>query len=524
MKIEQLVTTIAFDPKEQLKLIHNIRNHLYLVKDPETENMGLLANITNSPYQLLGILPPIYPEWLGNKAFLETHELRFPYIVGEMANGIATAKMVISAVNAGMMSFFGAAGLMPSKVEENINEIQAHLGTCNKSWGSNLIHSPNEPYLEGKIVDLYLKKNVTRVSASAYMTLSPHIVHYATKGLTVDEYGVIHRHNYILAKISREEVAKHFMMPAPKEMLAALVREGKISEHEAWLATNIPVAEDITVEADSGGHTDNRPLGPLLSVIQALANELTETYGYTTPFRIGAAGGLGTPLSVASAFSLGSAYIVTGSINQSAVEAGISPAAKELLAKAHVADVMMAPAADMFELGVKLQVLKRGSLFGARATKLYEIYSSYASLEEIPEDEKQKLEDQIFKMSIDTIWQHTKNFFNTRDPAQTERASKDPKHRMALVFRWYLGLSSRWAIMGDTSRTLDYQIWCGPAMGAFNNWVKDSFLQHPNERTVEQIGYNLLEGAAILTRAHQLRSFGFVLPSESFNFTPRYLK
>ena len=49
---------------------------------------------------------------------------------------------------------------------------------------------------------------------------------------------------------------------------------------------------------------------------------------------------------------------------------------------------------------------------------------------------------------------------------------------MALVFRWYLGQSSRWANAGEPTRKLDYQVWCGPAMGAFNEWAKGSFLEH----------------------------------------------
>jgi trans-AT polyketide synthase, acyltransferase and oxidoreductase domains len=43
---------------------------------------------------------------------------------------------------------------------------------------------------------------------------------------------------------------------------------------------------------------------------------------------------------------------------------------------------------------------------------------------------------------------------------------------MALVFRWYLGQSPVWANQGDADRKIDYQIWCGPAMGAFNEWVQ----------------------------------------------------
>ena len=52
---------------------------------------------------------------------------------------------------------------------------------------------------------------------------------------------------------------------------------------------------------------------------------------------MGAAGGLGTPAAIAAAFQMGAAYVVTGSVNQSAVEAGLSAEAKDLLAQAGLA-------------------------------------------------------------------------------------------------------------------------------------------------------------------------------------------
>ena len=94
---------------------------------------------------------------------------------------------------------------------------------------------------------------------------------------------------------------------------------------------------------------------------------------------------------------------------------------------------------------------------------------------------------------------------------------------MALVFRWYLGLSSRWAIAGEAGRNMDYQIWCGPAMGAFNAWVRGSFLEPASQRSAVQIARNLLEGAATVTRAQQLRAHGVPVPSRAFMFSPRPL-
>jgi PfaD family protein len=255
----------------------------------------------------------------------------------------------------------------------------------------------------------------------------------------------------------------------------------------------------------------------------ALRDELVEKHGYARPIRVGAAGGLGTPSAIAAAFSLGAAYVLTGSINQAAVESGLSVAGKQMLAQADVPDVTMAPSADMFELGVRVQVLKRGTLFASRASRLYETYLAHPALEAIPADLRARLEKEIFQASFDQIWAETRKFWQQRSPDEAARAERDAKHRMALVFRWYLGKASRWAIDGDAARRMDYQIWCGSAMGAFNAWARGSFLANPENRTVVQIARNLLEGAAVVSRAQQLRSYGVPVPASAFQFRPRPL-
>jgi PfaD family protein len=166
----------------------------------------------------------------------------------------------------------------------------------------------------------------------------------------------------------------------------------------------------------------------------------------------------------------------------------------------------------MFEMGVKVQVLKRGTMFPMRAAKLYELYRAYPSLEVIPDSEKVVLEKTIFRSSLDDIWNQTRSFFLKRDPSQLDRADRDPKHKMALVFRWYLGQSSRWANKGEESRKIDFQIWCGPAMGAFNEWTKGSYLEEPRNRQVASVALNILYGAAVLLRTMHLRFQGVRLP------------
>jgi PfaD family protein len=272
------------------------------------------------------------------------------------------------------------------------------------------------------------------------------------------------------------------------------------------------MAEDLTAEADSGGHTDNQPAIVLLPTLLDLRDRLCAEHRYHTPVRVGAAGGIATPWSAVAAFAMGAAYLVTGSINQSCVEAGTSDTVRRLLCQAHQGDVAMAPAADMFEMGVKVQVLKRGTMFAMRAGKLFELYRAFDSLEALPASERAQVEKTIFRAPLEEIWDQTREYFRDRDPAQVVRAERDPKHQLALVFRWYLGQSSHWANRGEPTRAVDYQIWCGPAMAAFNDWVRGSFLEHPENRGVASVALNILYGAAVLLRARALSGQGIPLP------------
>jgi len=515
---EAVTTSPAFTPEQIAACVRQVRHHAHIVTDPTGRELGLVMG-PRPTGGIVGTLPPLYPEWLGGRTFCEAHGVRFPYVAGEMANGIATTRMVVAMARAEMLGFFGAGGLGLPEVERAVHELAAELAG-RPNWGVNLIHSPGEPGLEYRVAKLLLRHAVPCISVSAFMELTPAVVLCSAAGLHRGPDGQILRRTRVFAKVSRPEVAARFLSPAPPELLRPLVESGELSAEEAALAALVPVAEDLTVESDSGGHTDNRPLGVLVPRILLLREELTRRHGYTRAVRIGAAGGLGTPDAVAAAFALGVAYVVTGSVNQVAVEAGISDEAKAMLADADIADVIMAPAADMFELGVKLQVLRRGSLFAQRAGHLHAAYQAHSSLEELPPQLRAKLEREVFGAPIDDVWARTRHFWQQRDPAEADRAEQDPKHRMALVFRWYLGNSSRWAITGDTTRRSDFQIWCGPAMGAFNRWAAGSCLAERADRSVVQIALNLLEGAAVVTRAHQLRTYGVPVPSSAFAFTP----
>lgn len=504
--------SIAYEAPAINEKLHALEKPCYLVKNTETGRVGV-TNDELPPSEMkaknlhyTGMIPALPAHALGSAAFRKTHGVKYAYMAGSMAQGISSAEMVIALGQAGFLGSFGAGGLGLKKVEDTIQRIQKSLpkGT----YAFNLIHNPHEPAIEEGTVDLFLEYNVRTIEASAYLRLTPAVVRYRAAGLELDPSGKIIARNKIIAKLSRPEVSQRFMKPAPGKILKKLVTQGQITEQQAALAEKIPLADDVTLEADSGGHTDNQALICLMPTIITLRDEIQAQYQYPVKIRIGAAGGISTPASALAAFMMGADYIVTGSVNQSCVEAGTSERVKSLLAQAKISDVKMAPAADMFEMGAQVQVLKRGTLFAAQATKLIKYYRAYEAIEDIPAEVREQMEKQIFQRSLDNVWQSCLEFFGERDPEQIERAQQDPKRKMALIFRWYLGLAAHWAIAGNPERAMDYQIWCGPAMGAFNTWVGGTSLEDPTNRRVVDVAQRIMAGAAYEYRAQMLKTWG----------------
>ena len=96
----------SFAPLDAIAIRASIRVATKVVFDPESHRVGLAQNgeissaaaiSEKSPgqqYPLLGILPPLYPEWLGDRGFQEIHGVRFAYVGGAMARGIGSARLI----------------------------------------------------------------------------------------------------------------------------------------------------------------------------------------------------------------------------------------------------------------------------------------------------------------------------------------------------------------------------------------------------------------------------------------------
>jgi trans-AT polyketide synthase/acyltransferase/oxidoreductase domain-containing protein len=437
----------------------------------------------------------VSPEDLGSPSFRSRHRLRYAYLAGSMYKGIASKELVVRMGKAGLLGFLGTGGLALERIESDLLFIQHELRESG-AYGLNLLASPMQPGLDEATVDLYLRLQVPRIEAAAFTQITTALVRYRAKGLTLNREGTIHIPNKILAKVSRPEVAEQFLSPPPDALVRRLVESGKITTQEASLVQRLPMADEICVEADSAGHTDRGVLHTLLPVMLRLRNQVVKSYAYPIQMYVGAAGGIGTPEAIAAAFVLGADFVLTGSINQCTVEAGTSETTKGLLQEAGVQDTDIVPAGDMFEFGAKVQVFKKGLLFPSRAKKLYDLYRQYDSLEQIDPSTRAQLETRYFKRSFAEIFAETKEYYQRVLPQVIERAERDPKQKMALVFRWYFIHTNRLALRGDPAEKVDYQIHCGPAMGAFNQWAKGTGLEDWRNRHVDEIGIRLMRAAA----------------------------
>lgn len=439
----------------------------------------------------------IMPESLGNAEFKQDYDIPYAYLVGGMYKGIASKELVVKLGKAGLLGYLGTGGLKLARIESDIQYIQANL-TNNEPYGMNLLSNLIKPSLEDDTVELYLRYNIRNVEAAAYMQITPALVLFRLKGIRITNDGQIDIPHRVIAKVSRPEIAELFMSPAPNNIVSALVARGALTAEEARLGENVPLSHDICLESDSGGHTDQRVALTLIPSIFKLREEIMARYNYSKSIRIGAAGGIGTPEAAAALFIMGADFILTGSINQCTVESGTSDAVKNLLQDINIQDTSYAPAGDMFESGARVQVLKKGILFPMRANKLYDLYCHHNSLEEIDGNTQSQIQERYFKRNFSEVWEETKAYYLKENPHEIEKAEKNSKHKMSLIFRWYFIHTSRLALKGDNEQSIDYQIHCGSALGAFNQWVKGTALEDWRNRHVDEIAKMLMRETAEL--------------------------
>lgn len=432
---------------------------------------------------------------LGSDDFKKKYKLKYAYLAGPMYNGISSAKLVEKVAKAGMMGFYGTAGVDIKKVEENVSYLTNNLKN-RYSYGVNLTPDILNPLREEEMVDLLLKYNIHVIQASSYINITPAIVRYKLNGLK-DINGAVTATNKIIVKLSRPEIAATFLKPAPVDIVEELLKENKITPEQAELAKRIPMADDICVEADSAGHTDNGIAYTLFPSIVRIKDSMVAEYGYQNQINVGCAGGIGTPEAIAATMIMGADFVMTGSINQCTVEAATSDAVKDMLQNADIQDTEYIPSGDNFDFASKAQVLRKGVLFHVRSSKLYEVYKMYNSINEIDAETRTQIESRYFLRSFDDIFAEIKPKLTD---IELDRIDRNPKYKMSLIFKWYYENGTRAALEGDKDKSVDFMIYCSSAMGAFNHYVKGTDLEDWRNRHVDIIGEKLMNDAASLLK------------------------
>lgn len=433
---------------------------------------------------------------LGSRSFVEEYNVRYAYVAGSMCKGISSVDMIVRLASKGILGFFGSCALPIGEIEVAIQEIQKAL-VNGESYGMNLTYNPSHPELEEETVDLYLKHGVCHLEASSYLQLSEALVKYRLNGVRKDVNGEIVVPHKVLAKVTRPESAELFLSPPPKRIVSSLLEGGKITQVEADLAAELPMADDLCAMADSAWHTEKGNASVLIPSMIRLRNKKMSLFNnYSKKVRVGAGGGMGTPESIATAFLLGADFVLTGSINQCSVEASTSTIVKDLLQNMNIQDTDYAPAEEMFEMGAMVQVLKKGGVFKARSEKLYLLYRQFGSWDEIDQSTKTQIEERFFGGSFQEIFEKVKVEMG-ENSALIKRAENNPKAKMSLVFKWYLHHSVNFALQGVPEKKVDFQIYCSPILGAFNQWVSGTELNNWQNRHVDFIAKKLMEDAEL---------------------------
>ena len=402
-------------------------------------------------------------EDLGARSFRERYGLRRSYVVGSMYGGVSGQDLVRAASKAGLLAFLGIGGLQSDEVERQLKGLAE--GVAPHDRGVNVLYPHRAPEQEAPLVDALLRHGISLIEASGYPFVTEELVRFRLKG------------GRILAKVSRADLAAAFLAPPPQQHVAMLLAKGSVTEAEATAAAGRPMADDLCVEADGGWLAGTA--GPL-SLLPAVLRLRHEAALPGHQVHVGCAGGIGSPEAAAAAFLMGADFVLTGSVNQCSVEAATSAAVKDLLQEAHEHDVDTAPWSELFEHGVRAHYLKRGLLFPARASRLYDLWRRHASVAELDDVTRKQVFDRYLSGEAPSV------------PAK----GPDPRAELAAVFRAYFRRGFRLAATGDRQSTVDYLVHCGPAMGAFNQAVAGTTLRPWRTRTVEAIADFLMDGAA----------------------------
>lgn len=403
---------------------------------------------------------------------------RLPYLVDALPYGVSGPAMLRRLASAGMLGFLGTFGVPIAAVTADVRE----FATGDRGrWGIELPAERLDPARARAVVSLAMDAGVTHAVAPGWAGVSPEIVRwrFARQGASPRR---------LLVRVTAGRQAEAFFRAAPAETVTRMVRSGQLDPAEAEDARRLPVATGICVQQAPDGGV---PVSLLLPVVRAARDAAGSGApgsgtGLTQPVPVGV-GGIGTPEDIAAALLLGADFLVTGVINACSPQARTSQAVRELLSTVELADAVLAPSAELFRFGGRAHLLRKSTLFPARAARLHDLQLAGATPATLPAATRRMLESDCFGQPLDEVLADL--------PGQRDAPD------MADLLARYFDLGTRAALDGRSGQQLNWHVPCGPEMGAFNLAAAGLGLADWRTRDVDVLARRLMAaGARLLDR------------------------
>ena len=179
-------TPAVFEQAALSALTSRFREQCMVVSHPEISAVGVAVGsgqwtTAGDGYPVIAILPPTFPEWLGNRSFTQRHGCRFHMCRVRWLMVLPLPIWWNRLCIWGAWGSFGAAGLSVERVSTALDRLQTVFPDA-LSWGSNLIHSPNEPQLEARLQTFTYNGGPTCVGGCVYET-EPVYIEVCTDGI-----------------------------------------------------------------------------------------------------------------------------------------------------------------------------------------------------------------------------------------------------------------------------------------------------------------------------------------------------
>ncbi|MFF4439498.1 ACP S-malonyltransferase [Streptomyces sp. NPDC001621] len=355
--------------------------------------------------------------------------------------------------------------------------VQAVTAAARHGWGIGLRAGPGAD----RLVTLLLDRGVRHVEADHPYGPDAALVRFRFTGARRTPAGTPVARRHVLARVSGLDQAAAFLRPPSPDLLAELVRTGGLSAQEADAARELPVASDLAVQAPAGWHADGADAYQLLPSVAALAARGPGP----EPVHVGLRGVVGTPEQAATAFALGAAFLVSTSLTACAPNARLSAQLGRTLTEVTDDDLTWAPTERYATLGVPARVVRRGTLFPARAHLLHRLLRAHRFLAEVPAARRRHIEEEVLGGPA----------------AGLPPGALDGRVRTTDVFRWYVRETARRTGAGDPVRPLDHQLPCDPELTHFNRAALGTELAARQARTPGAVAGHLLTKAAELLAA-----------------------